>query len=80
MSRPPRRPRALIDAGADGIKVGIGPGSICTTRVVAGVGVPQLTAIMDAAEEAAKSGIPVIADGGLRTSGDVAKALAAGAS
>ena len=72
--------RALIDAGADGIKVGIGPGSICTTRVVAGVGVPQLTAIMDCAEEAAKSGIPVIADGGLRTSGDVAKALAAGAS
>ncbi len=72
--------RALIDAGADGIKVGIGPGSICTTRVVAGVGVPQLTAIMDCAEEAEKSGIPVIADGGLRTSGDVAKALAAGAS
>ena len=72
--------RALIDAGADGIKVGIGPGSICTTRVVAGVGVPQLTAIIDCAEEAAKSGIPVIADGGLRTSGDVAKALAAGAS
>lgn len=72
--------RALIDAGADGIKVGIGPGSICTTRVVAGVGVPQLTAIMDCAEEAAKSGVPVIADGGLRTSGDVAKALAAGAS
>lgn len=71
--------RALIDAGADGIKVGIGPGSICTTRVVAGVGVPQLTAIMDCAEEAAKSGIPVVADGGLRTSGDVAKALAAGA-
>ncbi|MCW2350224.1 MULTISPECIES: IMP dehydrogenase [unclassified Sphingobium] len=70
--------RALIDAGADGVKVGIGPGSICTTRVVAGVGVPQLTAIMDAAEEALKSGIPVIADGGLRTSGDVAKALAAG--
>lgn len=72
--------RALIDAGADGIKVGIGPGSICTTRVVAGVGVPQLTAIMESAEEAKKSGIPVIADGGLRTSGDVAKALAAGAS
>jgi IMP dehydrogenase len=72
--------RALIGAGADGIKVGIGPGSICTTRVVAGVGVPQLTAIMDAAEEAAKSGIPVIADGGLRTSGDLAKALAGGAS
>lgn len=72
--------RALIEAGADGIKVGIGPGSICTTRVVAGVGVPQLTAVMDCAEEAAKSGVPVIADGGLRTSGDLAKALAAGAS
>ena len=71
---------ALIDAGADGIKVGIGPGSICTTRVVAGVGVPQLTAVMDTAEAAWKLGIPVIADGGLRTSGDVAKALAAGAS
>lgn len=72
--------RALIDAGADGVKVGIGPGSICTTRVVAGVGVPQLTAVMDAANEAAKSDVPVIADGGLRTSGDLAKALAAGAS
>ena len=72
--------RALIDAGADGIKVGIGPGSICTTRVVAGVGVPQLTAVIDSAEEAHKSGVPVIADGGLRTSGDLAKALAAGAS
>ena len=72
--------RALIDAGADGIKVGIGPGSICTTRVVAGVGVPQLTAVMDCAEAAAKHGVPVIADGGLRTSGDLAKALAAGAS
>jgi IMP dehydrogenase len=72
--------RSLIDAGADAVKVGIGPGSICTTRVIAGVGVPQLTAIMDSAEEAAKSGVPVIADGGLRTSGDVAKALAAGAS
>jgi IMP dehydrogenase len=72
--------RALIDAGADGIKVGIGPGSICTTRIVAGVGVPQLTAVMEAAEEAWKSGIPIIADGGVRTSGDLAKALAAGAS
>ncbi len=71
--------KALIGAGADCVKVGIGPGSICTTRVVAGVGVPQLTAIMDSAEEAAKHGVPVIADGGLRTSGDVAKALAAGA-
>nr|WP_137678237.1 IMP dehydrogenase [Parerythrobacter lutipelagi] len=72
--------RALIDAGADAVKVGIGPGSICTTRVVAGVGVPQLTAIIESAEEAAKSNVPVIADGGLRTSGDAAKALAAGAS
>ena len=70
--------RALIGAGADAVKVGIGPGSICTTRVIAGVGVPQLTAIMESAEEAAKSGVPIIADGGLRTSGDVAKALAAG--
>jgi IMP dehydrogenase len=72
--------KALIGAGADAVKVGIGPGSICTTRVVAGVGVPQLTAIMDSAGEAAKSGTPIIADGGLRTSGDVAKAIAAGAS
>ncbi len=72
--------KALIGAGADAVKVGIGPGSICTTRVVAGVGVPQLTAIMDSAEEAAKSDTPVIGDGGLRTSGDAAKALAAGAS
>lgn len=72
--------RSLIDAGVDAVKVGIGPGSICTTRIVAGVGVPQLTAIMESAEEAAKSGIPIIGDGGLRTSGDAAKALAAGAS
>lgn len=71
--------RALIDAGADGIKVGIGPGSICTTRIVAGVGVPQLTAIMDAVDECRRSDIPVIADGGIRHSGDVVKALAAGA-
>lgn len=71
--------KALIDAGADAIKVGIGPGSICTTRIVAGVGVPQLTAIMDSAEEAQKSGVPVIADGGIKFSGDMAKALAAGA-
>jgi IMP dehydrogenase len=72
--------RVLVGSGADAVKVGIGPGSICTTRVVAGVGVPQLTAIMDAAEEADKSGTPVIGDGGLRTSGDIAKALAGGAS
>ncbi|PZU16324.1 MAG: IMP dehydrogenase [Citromicrobium sp.] len=72
--------RALIGAGADAVKVGIGPGSICTTRVVAGVGVPQLTAIMEAAEEADKAGVPIIGDGGLRTSGDAAKALAGGAS
>ena len=69
----------LAEAGADGIKVGIGPGSICTTRIVAGVGVPQISAIDDCASEAAKYGIPVIADGGLKYSGDVAKALAAGA-
>jgi IMP dehydrogenase len=71
--------KALIDAGADSIKVGIGPGSICTTRVVAGVGVPQLTAIMDTVEVAMKSNTPVIADGGIKYSGDLAKALAAGA-
>jgi IMP dehydrogenase len=72
--------RALIDAGADSIKVGIGPGSICTTRIVAGVGVPQLTAIMDAVDAAKKAGVPVIADGGIKYSGDLAKAIAAGAS
>jgi IMP dehydrogenase len=72
--------RALIDCGADAIKVGIGPGSICTTRIVAGVGVPQLTAIMDSVEAAQASGTPVIADGGIKFSGDLAKALAGGAS
>jgi IMP dehydrogenase len=71
--------KALIDAGADAIKVGIGPGSICTTRIVAGVGVPQLTAIMESVEVATKSGTPVIADGGIKYSGDLAKAIAAGA-
>ena len=71
--------QALIDAGADAIKVGIGPGSICTTRIVAGVGVPQMTAIMDSVEVAQKTGTPVIADGGIKYSGDLAKALAAGA-
>src|SRR5271167_2436561 len=71
--------KALIDAGADSIKVGIGPGSICTTRIVAGVGVPQLTAIMDAVSVAKQAGIPVIGDGGIKYSGDLAKALAAGA-
>ena len=71
--------KALIEAGADAVKVGIGPGSICTTRIVAGVGVPQLTAIMDVAEACRKQGVPVIADGGIRYSGEVAKAIAAGA-
>ena len=71
--------KALVDAGADAVKVGIGPGSICTTRVVAGVGVPQLTAIMDVSNVCAKKGIPVIADGGIKYSGDFAKAIAAGA-
>jgi len=72
--------RRLIDAGADAVKVGIGPGSICTTRIVAGIGVPQFTAVLDCAEEAAKSGIPVIADGGIKFSGDITKAIGAGAS
>lgn len=72
--------KALADAGADAVKVGIGPGSICTTRIIAGVGVPQLSAIMSAASAARARGVPVIADGGIRTSGDMAKALAAGAS
>ena len=71
--------RALIDMGADAIKVGIGPGTICTTRMVAGVGVPQLTAILDTVEECRKHGVPVIADGGIKYSGDIAKAIAAGA-
>ena len=71
--------KALIDSGADAIKVGIGPGSICTTRIVAGVGVPQLTAILDAVEAARKADVPVIADGGIKYSGDLAKAIAAGA-
>ena len=70
--------RDLVEAGADCVKVGIGPGSICTTRVVAGVGVPQLTAVMDCVEEGRKYGVPVIADGGLKYSGDIVKALAAG--
>jgi len=72
--------RELIEAGADCVKIGIGPGSICTTRVVAGVGVPQITAVMECAEEADKYGIPIIADGGIKYSGDIVKAIAAGAS
>jgi IMP dehydrogenase len=71
--------QALVDAGADGVKVGVGPGSICTTRVVAGVGVPQVTAIYAAAQAARRAGVPVIGDGGLQHSGDIAKAIAAGA-
>jgi IMP dehydrogenase len=71
--------QALVDAGADGVKVGVGPGSICTTRVVAGVGVPQVTAIWEAYQAAGPAGVPVIADGGLQYSGDIAKALVAGA-
>jgi len=72
--------RALIDAGADAVKVGIGPGAICTTRIISGVGVPQVSAIMDVAEVANKLGVPVIADGGIKQSGDITKAIAAGAS
>jgi IMP dehydrogenase len=71
--------RALVEAGADGVKVGVGPGSICTTRVVAGVGVPQVTAISEASSSCAPAGVPVIGDGGLQFSGDIAKALVAGA-
>ena len=71
--------KALVDAGADGVKVGIGPGSICTTRIVAGVGVPQITAISNVAKALEKSGVPFIADGGIRFSGDISKAIAAGA-
>ncbi|OFZ93370.1 MAG: IMP dehydrogenase [Betaproteobacteria bacterium RIFCSPLOWO2_02_FULL_62_79] len=71
--------KALVDSGADGVKVGIGPGSICTTRVVAGVGVPQITAVANVAKALAKTGVPLIADGGIRYSGDIAKAIAAGA-
>jgi IMP dehydrogenase len=75
----PEATQALIDAGADAIKIGIGPGSICTTRVVAGVGIPQVTAVYDCSRVAARSGIPVVADGGMTSSGDIAKAIAAGA-
>jgi IMP dehydrogenase len=71
--------QALVEAGADGVKVGVGPGSICTTRVVAGVGVPQVTAILEAATACRPAGVPVIGDGGLQYSGDIAKALVAGA-
>jgi IMP dehydrogenase len=71
--------RDLIRAGADGIKIGIGPGSICTTRIIAGVGVPQITAVQNCSRAAAGSGVPVIADGGIKQTGDIAKAIAAGA-
>jgi IMP dehydrogenase len=72
--------KALLDAGVDGVKVGVGPGSICTTRIIAGIGVPQLTAVYEAAKALKGSGVPVIADGGIRYSGDLVKALVAGAS
>src|SRR5690606_27277344 len=72
--------KALVEAGVDAVKVGVGPGSICTTRVIAGVGVPQVTAVYEAAKAATPAGVPVIADGGLQYSGDIAKALVAGAS
>ncbi|MBN8907593.1 MAG: IMP dehydrogenase, partial [Rhodospirillales bacterium] len=75
----PEGARALIDAGADAVKIGIGPGSICTTRVVAGVGVPQFSAVMETAAICREHGVPAIADGGMRTSGDIVKAIAAGA-
>jgi IMP dehydrogenase len=75
----PEGARDVIKAGADGVKVGVGPGSICTTRVVAGVGVPQITAIMNCSEVCAQAGVPIIADGGIKYSGDIAKAIAAGA-
>ena len=78
-SSPPTAPRALIEAGADAVKVGVGPASICTTRMVAGVGVPQFTAIVDTVAECRKFGVPVIGDGGIKFSGDLAKAIAAGA-
>ncbi|MBD4429958.1 IMP dehydrogenase, partial [Xanthomonas citri pv. citri] len=71
--------KAIVDAGADAVKVGVGPGSICTTRVVAGVGVPQITAIYEAAKATRPAGVPLIADGGLQHSGDIGKALVAGA-
>ncbi len=71
--------RALVDAGADGVKVGVGPGSICTTRIVAGVGIPQITAVSEVSSALAGTGVPVISDGGIRYSGDIAKAIAAGA-
>src|SRR5262249_61710528 len=71
--------RALVKAGADAVKAGIGPGSICTTRIISGVGVPQITAVHHVAQGVAGSGVPVIADGGIRYSGDITKALAAGA-